>query len=639
MSLPAASPNDDNQSPEELSLEDFRRLGVRPFECRQTVIRLGALRSTRALAKKQLSAPSEQGARQLSKVITSAYRLLDPRRREDPMQRALVGRIMPQVVSVAGQTRFLSGDRDSDRAQGPIDVLGSQDQHDHFLYSETETPPAWTISLSERDLVERSPTLRRRNRVEHRKQTLRSRYIWAGLVIGGLMFGAIVGLASVGERAWSVQDVPSGTELKFDESEELADSPRNRASIEDDSDEHPNGIDPVGSLATTSESVESEPSIDELPGGLHKREPAKRTPPMVAAPTVVEPTVVEPTIVAPVVDNLAPSVDIARPEEDVAIQPQPVSPTDPPMSAPKSAERFSLPDDVNVRAARRSMRSQIPSLEESIDIAEITDRITQIRSFRDKQTIGSAEHWAATIALVEHQWLVDDIDQVIKQIEDLSVAYAIQQPNVAATTFIWACKLARMPETHHKLFNHGIALADYLLVNESPRECQQVIETLSQMRPDPEQEQDQQRLQPLAESVSQVERLFSATQRWVDQEDKGVLTSDAGVAGRYYCLMLRRWDVGLPWLVAVADTRIARAAQQDLEASDVPSRISAAQRWIEIADRYQGRTADSMRLRGIELMRSSLDESTAISRLEIEREIEAIDKLLPAELRFGRSGE
>jgi hypothetical protein len=89
-----------------LDVEEFRRLGVRPNELRLGVIRKAATRMARSLAEQHLRSPSSQTAVQLSRVATSAYRLLDPRQRSDPHQRAHVGRILPNTLSVAGQTNF-----------------------------------------------------------------------------------------------------------------------------------------------------------------------------------------------------------------------------------------------------------------------------------------------------------------------------------------------------------------------------------------------------------------------------------------------------------------------------------------------------------------------------------------------------
>ena len=205
----------------DLDLEDFRRLGIRPHECRLTVIRRAAARSTRALAEKQLNTPSEQVALQLSRVTTSAYRLLDPRQRNDVNQRTHVGRILPTVLSWAGHTNF---HKHGERGRHPAGKIGdSGRQHDDNVdrrdrcsgtgrpfregpLSDAEmielmeldsTPilagqPVWTQSLCDEDLLETSPARRRWNRWMHR-----IRHPWFVFVITGFCIGVALGLSKL----------------------------------------------------------------------------------------------------------------------------------------------------------------------------------------------------------------------------------------------------------------------------------------------------------------------------------------------------------------------------------------------------------------------------------------------------------
>ncbi len=103
--------------------DDYRRLGVRRFECRQIVIRDAASHRAAALASQVLGdGIRPEAASELSALAISAYRLLDPRRRRDHLQRAQVGRIQsddedtidfaerpratfPPIVSIAAATQ------------------------------------------------------------------------------------------------------------------------------------------------------------------------------------------------------------------------------------------------------------------------------------------------------------------------------------------------------------------------------------------------------------------------------------------------------------------------------------------------------------------------------------------------------
>ncbi len=186
-----------------LDVEDFRRLGVRPHECRLTVIRRAAARSARALAEKQLTSPTEQVGLQLSRVATSAYRLLDPRQRHDVHQRAYVGRILPNALSWAGQTGFHS-DAKKTTPEAPFasDSVSSNSANDAELIEildldshESILLDTLTAGRNDDDLLDTTPVARRITRTQRRLQ-----HPWVMLVLAGLAIGTLLGLATLQSR-------------------------------------------------------------------------------------------------------------------------------------------------------------------------------------------------------------------------------------------------------------------------------------------------------------------------------------------------------------------------------------------------------------------------------------------------------
>lgn len=193
----------DSHSTLDLRVEDFERLGVRPDEIRLTVIRRAATKTSRDLAENQLTKPSDTAALQLSRVTTSAYRLLDPRNRGDAHQRVHVGRILPTVLMWAGQTKFqnqhaggqksslanvciseatISGDTD---ASMPFQGGGFSEADLIELMELDSTPlmagqPIWAQSLSDVDILGRSHWLKRWNRC---KRVLLKRWYSIGLAV------------------------------------------------------------------------------------------------------------------------------------------------------------------------------------------------------------------------------------------------------------------------------------------------------------------------------------------------------------------------------------------------------------------------------------------------------------------------
>lgn len=87
---------------------DFQRLGIRRMEFRPQVIRRAVYRAAHPLVLLHRTDPDGDVMRLLSDVLISGYRVLDPRRREDPAIRVMLGRIHPQLVDEAVSLAQLS---------------------------------------------------------------------------------------------------------------------------------------------------------------------------------------------------------------------------------------------------------------------------------------------------------------------------------------------------------------------------------------------------------------------------------------------------------------------------------------------------------------------------------------------------
>lgn len=84
-----------------ISEHDYATVGVRNLEWRLPIIRSAAHRSADAIASSQLVEPSETQEQQLTKIVLSTYRLIDPRFRGSYFQQVRVGRTLPMVLQNA----------------------------------------------------------------------------------------------------------------------------------------------------------------------------------------------------------------------------------------------------------------------------------------------------------------------------------------------------------------------------------------------------------------------------------------------------------------------------------------------------------------------------------------------------------
>lgn len=150
-------------------IADYRRLGVGMDECRLFVIRDAATRRCSPFAANALSELSLGADQQLCTVAMSAYRLLDPRRREDAIQRAHIGRVVPLESSFDGEEVYPEASIDESQEQASVSLRWDWDQVPGYVGQHESSQPQdsaalrivpelarWTASLQSLDLLDRS---------------------------------------------------------------------------------------------------------------------------------------------------------------------------------------------------------------------------------------------------------------------------------------------------------------------------------------------------------------------------------------------------------------------------------------------------------------------------------------------------
>lgn len=653
-----------------LDAEDFRRLGVRPQECRLAVIRSAAARSARALAEQQLTAPSDQAGLQLSRVATSAYRLLDPRQRSDVHQRTHVGRILPNALSSASETSFHS----SLEAAVPETLFGVDSRASQASSAETEL-----VEMTELDLNWTPRQLQDHQRVRSlrttpsRRDRWRDRYPWIGLVLAGLAIGTLLGLVTLRVRyeqaevatappqpplsATTIPDpVPPGLEssVRVDPRSRSASAPAMsdrttsvQRELEFDSPDA-GTLDGMRASSVHASSVRASRVEVERPD-LALESWFTESDPVSEQPLDESSATLDSFLSDPFLDWGSDDAPPSRQEIQIpSMEPPQI---DPPKSSSTRSEmgqfgeillepgvpRVAVPEPGMVREARSHLVLLVPELAESVVVQSVEGRIAKLEALEHEQTMGTAQDWAARIWIGELAWLVEDVPQVSQRLEPLTHSYQVQLNQLLADTFVAACELASLPDTRRHLMSSGLALADQLLLAESFQECQRIVDALRESAEILESESGLTHLKQLSQAAEQMSRSSQAFERMIgDVSNSKSNAGDVGIAGRFYCLMLRRWDTGLEWLVKTSDSRIARVARQELElGKDAPvdDLITVSERWLKLAARSSGRASDSMRLHAIELMRKAQDDTSGLRRLEIERTIDTALEELPPYLR------
>jgi hypothetical protein len=684
----------------DLKVEDFERLGVRPDEMRLTVIRRAATQTSRTLAQSQLTNPSETAALQLSRVTVSAYRLLDPRLRGDVHQRIHVGRILPTVLMWAGQTKFQNQQTLGRRARasgvGVSEVAQSDDADANMPFqggglSESDlielmeldsTPllagqPAWAQSLSDVDILGRTNFLRRWNRW---KRVLLSRWYSIGLVVILIvLFLAALFVVPARDKALMNDEVDLSSSVRSGDlnSATSQDDVANRL-IEPDIpidqivgleqglgrlDERDLGFaemlesDIQGEKTTiTDESMMGtivdleNPVVDLSVSNL----PASKG----DATTKADSPVVENSASEFLPDPFASSAETAMEPENLGVDPE----SDPepkaslanvqqgemldqpelgkkPEGAPKTfpeTKKRRVPDSEAVADARNDIVSR-----DSISLAsgnkdDLVQRLVALEEIKESLQLGTPEYWAVSLLLIESAWQTEGVSDVNRNLVDLQQLYQFEPEPFLVETYLQANARSALPEIQKYLLANGFVLLDQLLIADQVELAIRIldsVESLASTLRDTES----------LEYVAAYERVISQAMRQRERfarlllEDPGTWSqSTRGLLGRHYCLVLRRWEVGLPWLSSASDSRIASAAKAELALPENPAfedLLIVARLWDINAGRASGLNRDAMRLHAVFLAGKAMEQASESQRLEFGMELRELSEALPEHLR------
>lgn len=634
--------------------DDFSRLGLGPTEARVTVIRRAARQLAGPLVLERDPAKAEQAEAELALLVTSVYRLLDPRRRDQLVERVQLLRVDPtplrshllEQVDAFVEPRQSTVDEDvvEQEAEQQAEIAG----HDWMLDSLAELR---TEPLVRRRGVREfygSPRCRGQAPIagKHRTQMLEvARYLQSGnskislltgvlggvglLLVGVVLVVALSWFSGAGKTKQVQADPPvpvlessesrasenrlsklaPGSAIEFEPSSgknaPLEDSAENSVVVEAD--------DLMLEQAKVPEKTEAAPSDDggELAAELSVSGAASTDSGGVGGAgltEVVEPLNFEFTL------PLVPSFDLDAPTLDAPV-------------------RHPLPDAKLVEQAKQRIRSL--GLADGAKFPIGISSVVELWQQRQAAVAGSAERLA--LGLIAGQRAVmlggDAMAMVISQ--QLSEHFLASPCELGGMFLADAAAEAVTLTEHERVISWGLRISDYGLINEDFVAASDVARLATAAAAKHGDAELRSRLKQRRDSIEIAERM---SKTFLEHAEYTPETGDgpfAWNAGRHLCNNRRTWREGLPWLAAGSDVRFASVASEELAITDrtAAADIAAiARRWLDLAERRKGREQGSIRLHARELLFLAAERGDVLVQLELKKESEKLDETLPPDL-------
>ena len=678
-------PKDSSEPSTRLQAEDFRRLGVRPQEWRPTIIRQAAAKTASELARQQLESPSVETGRALSKVTVSAYRVLDPRLRDDKSHRASIGRILPLALHAASRTRFCDERHDQQFAETlSVDLAAEMqsDSGDESLLpleacaaelSESSMSAASNASLSagepgaallpesafdpgsavanhlESDSLLKVRTVRR-NVGSLRRQISRPAFIvglivllvvttfWVKRMSRDSLTPAVTQAHSLNDDAISSTGTPVDRDAEIPAALTKSDVDRAQSNSVPIREEHVSvsAGDVASDQGTIIDDAASQ-SASELLGqaGAWAIELAKSVSDAFASSR------------SPAESDYLPD-PFTAPAGEITPEPK-VASDEGPVPEPGEQEK---------KDAYERLRFKLPELAEVVSPTSAPRLLVRLSQCQSESTPGSADYWAATVSVAKVGWTVSDPVRVREGLQELARIHQIPIQPLMAESFLKRNVFLETRDAHLNVLTSGFFIAEALLRDQSLHHCQQVISLSRRSADFLADDEARSQLADYEDAIEQMSRLRLKANdivRWADTIN--VRPSDAGIAGRYHCLFLRDWAGGLKWLALSKNPRLGPLANAEWEfrnqsasssvsddgtpndsvtsGTDAETLADLASRWLALASRSEGRIAESMMLHALTLDEQAAKSARGTVELRIQREI---DKIRAALSRFTFEG-
>lgn len=662
--------------------DDFSRLGLGPTEARVAVIRRAARQLTKPLVFESDPAKSERAEIELAIVLTSAYRLLDPRRREQLVERVQLLRAEPTPLRSHLLQQGLGFDVQApvsaveDAAERDDEQQADMLEHDWMLDSLAELRIDPTVGrrgsrnntvrgrgLSPRSSRNNAP----RNNDKHRTQMLEvARYLQSGrtrispltgilggigLLLAGVMLVLVVG--------WITGD-PKQVQANLPEPAETVSAAKSVLPELGVAKAKPAiGVNPTTLANETPSTVDGSSAEIEFEPSAGKYVPTKQdddhsdagaagsdvdgaeTPDITESPSsdlngseTASGGQAEPWLESKMEDTVAlGSVESGDRSSQV---PKPLLefnlPLDPGLDL-GSPVRHPLPAAELITQAKQKVRSL--GLNQGSNFPIGKSSVAELWQQSLTAAAGSVDRLAIGLTAGQRAVLLGEDAMAMVISTRLAEQYEATAGGLGTMLLAGAAEEAVTLSEHERVVRWGLRISDYGLINEdfvSANEAARLATAAAAKHGDAELRS---RLKQRRDSIDIAERMAAT---FAERPELTLETADpafAWNAGRHLCNNRRLWETGLPWLAAGSDVRFASLASEELAVTGGTSAeelADIARRWLELSERRKGREQGSIRLHGRDLLIVAGARADVLLRLELQKEVEAIESIIPADL-------
>jgi len=233
-----------------------------------------------------------------------------------------------------------------------------------------------------------------------------------------------------------------------------------------------------------------------------------------------------------------------------------------------------------------------------------------------------------------------DAPTALQAIDDLSQDFDLP-PQLAFTMKVnvvaSASKSADSTNANHTIIDSALVLLEDALANDDYEAARQLLATADRAALKLKNVPLVSSIRKRLEQAMRLEKEYGRWKPFADALQKSPKDADANlVMGKYQAFYKGDWDKGLPHLAQGKDVELRKLAALDLaRPTEATAQIELAEGWLNAGRQVAEAEKVQLLLRAYYWYVQSLADLKAASRGQVEQQMEAINKQLPAEFRVG----
>ncbi|QEG43287.1 hypothetical protein [Roseimaritima ulvae] len=620
-----------NPSDPHSAVDDFNSLGIRTNEARPRIIRQAAARKAELLQRQRLATGNGNIDNDVTRLCLTLYKVLDPRRRMTPTERALLSQLEPIPLIESRwvhprsrqQPKRPAGQR---HGFGAVAYESLSTGQANFPDPDAPLPTQWQLFL-ERWVI-----------------YARQRVIWAALFLAllvGMLLARQLHVRKIASDAAQPRHIPSDSvntstapDLVSPEPvspEPVSPEPVSPAPTAPEPDPELPPLPPVPEefsqlLADLQAYVEpftkplTESGSDQAMGS----DPQTGSDVATGSDSAEEPA--------------APATDLPPPDTTVPVVAMPAEPADPdpPIELPGKPAK---PADDALATARQRLLNLLADRPAAVTEAGRELAVDDILDMRLGTAQGSADYWVISEVAAERLIGLGKFQRAAGLIADLEQQYDIQPPELTQSITTRLAKSAQTLAEHRQLVRWALVCSERFLQSERFDAASEITRTVLPSLGKVNDPALRTQLSTRRDAIVIMRRMSETTQRIMQAHSlDDVSNNDATLVGRYRCLMLRDWSAGLAWLAQASDPRLAQAAASEIlwlgkPDSSISEAVELANTWLETGKRLHGRMNDSARLHAYDILTAAaadlpVEQAGGLEAGELQQQIETLRKEL-----------